>query len=70
MRTLASHNEVFPIRDRPSAELMSVKATLLNKAGIISEFERFLVLSRARPYLAARREPEPMEHAPRVASGL
>jgi hypothetical protein len=69
MRTLASHNEVFPIRDRSSAELMSVKATLLNKAGIISEFERFLVLSRARPYLAPRREPSPTEHAPRVAAG-
>jgi hypothetical protein len=40
---------IFPIKDAASAALMLIKADCLYKAGIISEAEKQLVDSRARP---------------------
>jgi hypothetical protein len=42
---------IFPIKDVASAALMLTKADCLYKAGIISEAEKQLVDSRARPFV-------------------
>ena len=44
---------IFPIRDEPSARLMSLKAKCLHMAGVISEREEKAVLARAAKALAA-----------------
>jgi len=38
---------IFPIRDEPSAWLMSLKAECLYKAGVLSESEKQTVQERA-----------------------
>ena len=38
---------IFPIKDEPSARLMSLKAECLHTAGVISEREEQAVLGRA-----------------------
>jgi hypothetical protein len=43
---------IFPIRDEPSARLMSLKAECLHMAGVISEHEEQAVLGRAAKVLA------------------
>jgi hypothetical protein len=43
---------IFPIRDEPSARLMSLKAECLHTAGVISEREEQAVLGRAAKVLA------------------
>jgi hypothetical protein len=45
---------IFPIRDEPSAQLMSLKAECLHMAGVISEREEQTVLARASEVLLAR----------------
>jgi len=45
---------IFPIRDEPSAQLMSLKAECLHMAGLISEREEQAVLARASEVLLAR----------------
>ena len=42
---------IFPIRDEPSARLMSLKAECLYMAGVISEHEEQAVLGRAAKVL-------------------
>ena len=44
--------QIFPIRDEPSARLMSLKAECLHMAGVISEHEEQTVLGRAAKVLA------------------
>ena len=44
---------IFPIKDEPSARLMSLKAECLHTAGVISEREEQAVLGRAAKALAA-----------------
>jgi len=44
---------IFPIRDEPSARLMSLKAKCLHMAGVISEREEQAVLGRAAKALMA-----------------
>jgi hypothetical protein len=39
---------IFPIRDEPSAWLMSLKAECLYKAGVLSESEKQAVHERAK----------------------
>ena len=43
---------IFPIKDEPSARLMSLKAECLHTAGVISEREEQAVLGRAAKALA------------------
>ena len=43
---------IFPIRDEPSARLMTLKAECLYLAGVISEHEEQAVLERAAEVLA------------------
>ena len=43
---------IFPIRDEPSARLMSLKAECLHMAGVICEHEEQAVLGRAAKVLA------------------
>ena len=43
---------IFPIRDEPSARLMTLKAECLHMAGVISEQEEQAVLGRAAKVLA------------------
>ena len=43
---------IFPIRDEPSARLMTLKAKCLHMAGVISEHEKQAVLGRAAKVLA------------------
>ena len=45
--------QIFPIRDEPSARLMSLKAECLLMAGVISEHEEQAVLGKAAKVLAA-----------------
>jgi hypothetical protein len=44
--------QIFPIRDEPSARLMSFKAECLLMAGVISEHEEQAVLGKAAKVLA------------------
>ena len=44
---------IFPIRDRPSAQLMALKAECLHMAGVISAREEQAVLERAAKALMA-----------------
>ena len=44
---------IFPIRDEPSAQLMSLKAECLHNAGLISESEERAVLGKAAKALTA-----------------
>jgi hypothetical protein len=44
---------IFPIRDEPSARLMSLKAKCLHQAGVISAREERAVLGRAAKALTA-----------------
>jgi len=47
---------IFPIRDRPSALLMAVKADCLAHAGVIGERERRWVDARISAVLDERRQ--------------
>jgi hypothetical protein len=49
---------IFPIRDEPSARLMSLKAECLHMAGVISEREEQAVLARASEVLARFPRPQ------------
>jgi len=51
MQTLASHSELFPIKDAPSATLMMAKAARLHTAGVIGAAEREKVMRRAEYFL-------------------
>ena len=44
---------IFPIRDEPSAQLMSLKAACLHFAGLISKNEERAVLGKAAKALTA-----------------
>lgn len=44
---------IFPIRDEPSAQLMSLKAECLQSAGLISKSEERAVLGKAAKALTA-----------------
>jgi hypothetical protein len=44
---------IFPIRDKPSAQLMSLKAECLHHAGLISKSEERAVLGKAAKALTA-----------------
>ena len=44
---------IFPIRDKPSAQFMSLKAECLYHAGLISESEERAVLGKAAKALTA-----------------
>ena len=44
---------IFPIRDRPSAELMGLKADCLCRAGVIGERDRRWVQSRINAVIDA-----------------
>ena len=43
---------IFPVKDVASATLMVIKADCLHNAGVISDGEKQLVQSGARPFLA------------------
>ena len=43
---------IFLVKDVASATLMVIKADCLHNAGVISDGEKQLVQSRARPFLA------------------
>jgi hypothetical protein len=49
--------QIFPIRDEPSARLMSLKAECLLMAGVISEHEEQAVLGKAAKVLAVSDRP-------------
>ena len=51
MRLPLTIEVIFPIRDGPSARLMSLKAECLHIAGVISEHEEQAVLQRAAEVL-------------------
>jgi len=53
MRRPLTMEVIFPIRDAPSARLMTLKAECLNMAGVISEHEEQAVLGRAAKALVA-----------------
>jgi hypothetical protein len=44
---------IFPIRDKPSAQLMALKAECLHRAGVISATEQQAVLGKAAKALMA-----------------
>ncbi len=44
---------IFPIRDKPSAQLMSLKAECLQSAGLISKSQERAVLGKAAKALTA-----------------
>ena len=44
---------IFPMRDEPSARLMSLKARCLQRAGMISKRDKQAVLGRAKAVTAA-----------------
>ena len=44
---------IFPIRDEPSAQFMSLKAECLHRAGLISKSEQRAVLGKAAEALTA-----------------
>jgi hypothetical protein len=44
---------IFPIRDEPSAQLMTLKAECLHSAGLISKNEERAVLGKAAKALTA-----------------
>jgi hypothetical protein len=44
---------IFPIRDKSSAELMTLKAKCLHQAGVIGDHEEALVLRKAAEALTA-----------------
>ncbi len=48
---------IFPIRDEPSAQLMSLKAECLHIAGLISKSEERAVLGKAAKALTASNLP-------------
>ena len=52
MRRPLTMQVIFPIRDEPSARLMTLKAECLYMAGVISEHEEQAVLGRAAKVLA------------------
>jgi len=52
MRRPLTMEVIFPIRDEPSARLMTLKAECLHMAGMISEREEQAVLRRAAKVLA------------------
>jgi hypothetical protein len=47
---------IFPMRDRPSAQLMAVKADCLAHAGVIGERERRWVEARIGAVLGERKQ--------------
>jgi hypothetical protein len=47
MRRPLTMEVIFPIKDEPSARLMTLKAECLHMAGVISEHEEQAVLGRA-----------------------
>jgi hypothetical protein len=53
MHRLLDMELIFPIRDEPSAQLMSLKAECLYIAGVISKCEEQLVLGKAAKALTA-----------------
>jgi len=52
MRRPLTMEVIFPIRNEPSARLMTLKAECLHMAGVISEREEQAVLGRAAKVLA------------------
>jgi hypothetical protein len=44
-------NQLFPIKDLPSARLMKLKAMCLFRAGVLSEAERAAVARRALAFI-------------------
>jgi hypothetical protein len=53
-------NQLFPIKDLPSARLMKLKAICLHRAGVLNEAEKAAVLRKAKAYI----------HHPRFRSAL
>lgn len=53
MRISLDMELIFPIRDEPSAQLMSLKAECLLSAGLISKSEERAVLGKAAKALTA-----------------
>jgi hypothetical protein len=47
---------IFPIRDGPSAQFMSLKAECLHSAGLISKSEERAVLGKAAKALTASKQ--------------
>lgn len=44
-------NQIFPIKDIPSARLMQLKAICLYRAGVLSEAERAAVIRKAKAFI-------------------
>ena len=44
-------NQLFPIKDLPSARLMKLKAMCLYRAGVLSEMERAAVARKAKAFI-------------------
>jgi len=57
MRRALDMELIFPIRDEPSAQLMSLKAECLHTAGLISKSEALAVLGKAAKALTASKLP-------------
>ena len=55
MRAGLTINLLFPIKDEPSAKLMSLKAELLCAAGVIDVVEKRIILERAATSSSAAR---------------
>jgi hypothetical protein len=53
MRASNTLDQIFPIKDEPSAMLMGLKAERLYAAGIIGELEKRIVLEHADAFRAS-----------------
>ena len=49
---------IFPIKDKPSASFMGLKADCLRKAGVIGEREKQWVQAKIRAVMIASRLPD------------
>jgi hypothetical protein len=56
MRAGLTINLLFPIKDEPSAKLMSLKAELLCAAGVIDVVQKRIILERAATIVTSGRD--------------
>ena len=59
-------NQIFPIKDVPSARLMKLKALCLFRAGVVSEQDMAMIQAKADAFIETERFHD--THSPRRAA--